>query len=89
MSTSAQPLGTRPPMLNHRDVILNIYLYQWSPHEYKVGDHTLNQLSLEENDTPITWALSWVDSTQSRGERILENVTRHCNHQQTRRVLIM
>jgi hypothetical protein len=32
-------------------------------------DHTSSQLSPEEYDTPITWALSPIVSTQSRGER--------------------
>jgi hypothetical protein len=32
-------------------------------------DHMSSQLSPEEFDTPITWALSQIDLTQSKGER--------------------
>ena len=39
MSTSAQPLGTRPPVLNHRDIILNRSLSQLSPQENHLEYH--------------------------------------------------
>jgi hypothetical protein len=39
MSTTAQPLGTRPPVLSHRDVILNISLSQLSPQENHLEYH--------------------------------------------------
>jgi hypothetical protein len=42
-----------------------------TPNTWAHTHHTqhMSQLSPEENDTPITWALSQIDSTQSRGER--------------------
>jgi hypothetical protein len=61
MSTSAQPLGTRPPVLNHMDVILNIII--WST--------TLSQLShrgeryTHHMGTPNHWGTTQL----SRGER--------------------
>ena len=49
MSTSAQPLGTRPPVLNHRYVILNRSLSQLSPQENQLEYHLKpTQLSPQE-----------------------------------------
>jgi hypothetical protein len=110
-STSAQPLGTHPHVLSHRDVILNRSLSQLSPqknhleyhivssltqrrtthpshgHPHPTQGDTSSHLIPETNDAPISWAhpphgLSHMSTQLSlRGERVLENVSRSCNHQ--------
>jgi hypothetical protein len=119
MSTSAQPLGTHPPMLNHRDVLLNRSLSQLSPqenhleyhlkpdstesirqesthhnnsvqsltHTHHMGTFTPHKgthrfISIQRGTTHPSHGLSHM-STQLglRGKRVLEDVSRSCNHQ--------
>jgi hypothetical protein len=58
-------------------------------HPHPTQGHRSSHLSPERNDTPITWAhpkhgLSHKSTQLSlRGERVLEDVSRNCNHQQS------
>jgi hypothetical protein len=67
--TSAQPLGSRPPVLSHRKILLNISLShcvsQENHLEYRIisnlcteENNTSFHLRLRENDTPNSWASS-------------------------------
>ena len=122
-STSAQPLGTRPPVLSHKDVILNRSLSQLSPQENHLEYHIVSTLTQRRtihpshghtqplgddstlqkrtmpqplgDDSTLTQRRTMphhvgmpntgvpLKSTQLslRGERVLEDVSRSCNHQ--------
>jgi hypothetical protein len=67
--TSAQPLGSRPPMLIHSDILRNRSLSHCVSQENHLEYHivstlyieensTLFHLRLRENDTPNSWASS-------------------------------
>jgi hypothetical protein len=72
--TSAQPLGSRPPVLNHRNVLLNRSLSHCISQENHLEYHIISTLCTEENSKPITWAPSHLTgvhivSSQSHRER--------------------
>jgi hypothetical protein len=58
MSTSAQPLGTRPHVLNHMDVILNRSLSQLSPQEnhleYHLKPDSTESMGVQRQKTTLT-----------------------------------
>jgi hypothetical protein len=56
--TSAQPLGSRPPVLIHSDVLLNRSLSHCVSQENHLEYHIISTLYTEENSKPITWAPS-------------------------------
>ena len=61
MSTSAQPLGTRPPVLSHRDVILNRIIWSTSQSQFSHrGERYTHHMG-----TPNHWGTTQL----SRGER--------------------
>jgi hypothetical protein len=66
--THTHHMGTfTPHMGTHR--LISIQRGTTHPshgHPHPTEGHTLSHLSPERNDTPITWALSQVDSTQSQ-----------------------
>jgi hypothetical protein len=84
MSTSAQPLGTRPPVLSHRDVILNRSLSQLSPQEnhleYNLNPDSTESTGVQRQETTSTQLSQrrtihpshgqhWGTTQLSRGER--------------------
>jgi hypothetical protein len=56
--TSAQPLGSRSPVLNHKHVQLSRSLSHSVTQENYMEYHIISTLCTEENSKPITWAPS-------------------------------
>jgi hypothetical protein len=73
--TSAQPLGSRSPVLSHRHVQLSRSLSHCVSQENHLEYHIISTLCTEENNKPITWAPSPLT-----GVHIVSSQTIHPSH---------